>query len=94
MSLGRCRKSDGARCASPGEVHPDLPRPRYDDDEPRRVDEKHPAVLDLHLLCDAVPGHPRRIGNERPPATGVSVFAWGRLKKQPAKIEAMVRAFK
>ena len=30
----------------------------------------------------------------RPPATGVMVFAWGRLRKQPAKIEAMVRAFK
>lgn len=30
----------------------------------------------------------------RPPATGVMVFAWGRLKKQPAKVAAMVRAFK
>jgi uncharacterized lipoprotein YddW (UPF0748 family) len=30
----------------------------------------------------------------RPPATGVMVFAWGGLRKQPAKIEAMVRAFK
>jgi len=30
----------------------------------------------------------------RPPATGVSVFAWGRLRKRPEKVAAMVRCFR
>jgi hypothetical protein len=30
----------------------------------------------------------------RRPATGVIVFAWGGLRKQPAKIEAIGRAFR
>jgi len=30
----------------------------------------------------------------RPPATGVIVFAWGRLKKRPKKVEAMTRFYR
>jgi hypothetical protein len=30
----------------------------------------------------------------RPPATGVSVFAWGRLRKRPEKVAAMVRFYR
>jgi hypothetical protein len=30
----------------------------------------------------------------RPPATGVIVFAWSGLRKQPGKIEAIGRAFR
>ena len=29
----------------------------------------------------------------RLPATGVLVFAWGRLQKSPAKVEALVRTY-
>jgi len=63
----------------PGERHRIWPIVQISDwGEPVRL-EQVPAVLDH---------------GSRRPATGVMVFAWGGLRKQPEKIEAIGRAFR